>query len=239
MKCILSALLCFALILTTACTQNPEPPLIAVDNQTTSIDDEITTPTKKIIGSDMILGMSRRYFGTFEELVQEAMTVTNFWADPEKQEIKNIGKIIIGRVDSVLDIHTVCWSEHILDECPGRKFCPPVTYTDYNIIVDRVLFGEEVKSIPLSLEGRPDSHWGITKPEIGDNLLLFVQGNTWHGRYGYGVISFEEAMFRINDDGTMYSFSDQEITAQFDGKQLAVLESEISQVVREVIAARE
>jgi len=41
----------------------------------------------------------------------------------------------------------------------------------------------------------------------------------------------ELSMFRINEDGTVYSFDDDEITAQFDGKPLAVLEDEIAKAI--------
>ena len=209
-KNIIATLLCFAMIITTACTQPVnEPP----------VDSENLIPAEKIIGSKNNMD-SRIEFATIEEKIRFTVEITNNMLQADVDEIVDVGKIVIGRIDSVKDVEEV----HLLGD-----YSYMVTY--YNVTVEKTLFGDEVDALLLCLAGTPDSHEGMTKPDIGDSLVLFL------AKHPYGhfeIISYEESLFKINEDGTLYSFSDAEFTAQFDGKPLSVLEDIISKVIREV-----
>jgi hypothetical protein len=218
MKHFIIILLCLTLILSTACAQpiatNSQENENTTQNNITLSENKAVT-TDRIIGSEMLM-LSRKYFDTFDDFLKHTISIEN------KNES---AKIVIGRVESVAGIR----EEKIREEYDEQRHSPPTfTVTDYNIVVEKTLFGKEVNSFVLSLLGTPDNHWGITKPDIGDKLMLFVYKNN---QDGFALTSFEEAMFKINEDETVYSFSNQEITAQFDGKQLKVLENEINRIL--------
>ena len=217
-KKIIGALICFVMIITTACTQPVnEPP----------VDSENLIPAEKIVGSKSIME-SRWGFSTIEEKVQFTIEATNLYRQVEVDEILSAGRIVIGRIDSVEDVRKEYWREKT-DENDD----PPWSMvTFYKIIVEKTLFGDEIDTLLLCLEGTPDSHAGMTKPDVGDNFVLFLIENA--DGASFATISYEESLFKINEDGTLYSFSDAEFTAQFDGKPLSVLEDIISKVIREV-----
>jgi hypothetical protein len=126
------------------------------------------------------------------------------------------GAIIIGRVESV----EACEIQHLIVET-----YIDLDVVDYTIVVYETLFGEVADTIMFSVPGFPDCHIGMTKPNIGDMLLLFLwQRNDCEY---FELMQWEESVLRIDEDGTLYSFSDDPMTARFDGVQLEALTSEI------------
>jgi len=214
-------LLCFTLLLA-ACSE-PQADTPAEIEDTTAYLSPICPDTgEKIIGSRFFReNFSYSFYPTsFEDLVFGAQYYEC--------------KIIIGRVESVADV----WELHRVPAEAIAEGAHPYhdDITDYNIIVSEILYGEGVDSrIILSLQGFPDCHNRSTKPNIGDTLLLFV----WPWFEGRFTIAFwEESMFKINDDGTLYSFSDAEFTARFDGLPLEALTREINtawEMARDVV----
>jgi hypothetical protein len=202
------------MLLSAACTQSNDS--APVGNQTAT--EASVTSAPKIIGSDMLM-ISRTYPESFDSTVYETASAGKSGRN---------AKIVLAKVESIAQV----WEE---PATPDDWAGPVFTLTDYNVIVEETLVGAHIDSFILTLLGTPDNHFGITKPQIGDRMILFVGEN----RSGnYAISYFEDGMFRINNDGTVYSFSNQEYTAQFDGKTLDILENEISRVSRDVIAQR-
>jgi hypothetical protein len=210
-------LLCLTMIFATACSQLSAE--IPTESQTTTADtQEENVPVEKFVGSRLLREFITTTFvyETIEDMTRRTYDIS--------------GRIVIGRVESA-EVRRFYWGE------PDREY-PPQRYdnvTDYTIVVSDTLFGEESDTLVLATMGLPDSDVGFTKPSIGDTLLLFA----WYAEDCgvFGLMQWEEAMFRIEDDGTLYSFSDAEYTARFDGLPLETLTSEINAGLE--VAARE
>jgi hypothetical protein len=223
---ITAALLCFVLAFTTACSELPaESPAGGDELLSTAeihADDEsepvvtvphLTESGEKIVGSREMRDFV--FFSYFPYETLEEMVVGAY---------SHSGRIVIGQVDSVADVYRYYW--HTPEDLPPLYN----NVTDYNIVVRDTLYGEKSDSLILTMAGLPDCNNGLTKPNIGDTLLLFL----WSGDESeeFGLMQWEDAMFKINDDGTLYSFSDNPMTARFDGLQLSALTDEIA-VARE------
>jgi hypothetical protein len=211
---ILAALLCFTIILTTACSQSSG----------TAPGENDVIPAQKFVGSKYLL-MSEIGFDTFDEFVNFTTGLTNAHSNLNVDYIVNTGKIVVGTIDGVAEVK----EGFLHDKKEGGVYdLPSYIYTIYNVIVEKTIFGEEVDFLQICLNGTPDSHFGMTKPDIGDNLVLLLNQNN---SGTFTPVSYERSVFRINDDGTLYSFSDERITAQFDGETLDVLEDEIFEIM--------
>jgi len=82
----------------------------------------------------------------------------------------------------------------------------------------------------LALLGTPDSDYGMTKPQIGDNVVLFLNDDTLGS---FVPVAYEMGIFIINEDNTLYSLYDRELTTQFDGKSLDIIKEEISSLIKD------
>jgi len=209
MKKTTSVLTAIALIASlAACSLQPvtEPFVEATDETAeVSMPEEFEVPpAEKPIGStlDRAWGIYTWLDETFEELVQGMF----FGATPTS--------IVIGRIEDTTQ-REFSWAL----EC-GEESRDPTridVVTDFTLTVHETLLGKEVDSLIFAIGS-------TTQPEIGDTLLLFL----WeHPNGSYGLVQYEEGIFRINPDGTVYSFSNAEFTAQFDGLPLEALTSEI------------
>ncbi|MCL1881276.1 MAG: hypothetical protein FWF76_03775 [Oscillospiraceae bacterium] len=232
----LAILVCLVIFLSlVACSANDE--VFYDDEIGTNIEDTIedneeeipAEPEPKIVGSR---GTTRsastgEEHTTLEAMIEDTATVTNRCVDLNGDPDVNVGKIVIGRVESV-EISQDFWYEGE-NPCPIDDFYD--TVSNYTVTVYETLLGEETDTVVVAMLGYPDSHIGMTKPDIGDKLLLFL----WQGASGrFGTIQFEESVFRIEEDGTLFSFSDMEFTAQFDGETLEVLEDEILEILEDI-----
>ncbi|MCL1789268.1 MAG: hypothetical protein FWG33_02830 [Oscillospiraceae bacterium] len=104
------------------------------------------------------------------------------------------------------------------------------TMSVYNVKVEETLFGEHSDNVTLYLLGTPDSDYGITKPRVGESLVLFLHDV---GRGLYSLASDEDAMFSINRNKTVISLSDEEFVSQYDGETLEFLVEKIQEAVLE------
>jgi hypothetical protein len=225
-----AVLLCAAMLLLTACSSNEAATLDEAQPEEIAAEIEEPEPAEKIVGS-RAFRQSVTYVSviSLEELVETAASY--------------LGRIVIGTVDSVAYTRTEFTRE--LDEYDveaGICSPPTVIVTGYNIAVRETLLGEESDTLLLVVLGSLDC--GVTKPNVGDTLLLFLWSDEDWENGEYGLIQWEDAMFRINDDGTLYSFSDAEFTARFDGLPLDALTSEIDTAIErlargEVVSAWE
>ena len=135
-------------------------------------------------------------------------------------------KIVIGKVEKVAEVR----EGRMIDE--EGVDAPVYVETFYNVIVEETLLGKPSDNVMICLLGTPDSDLGTTKPKIGENLILFLSENE-DGTYA--VQGFEKGMFKIMDDKTVVSFSDEQVTAQYDGKSLDFMKTETQQAVREAV----
>jgi len=215
-KTITATMLCLAMIFATACSAQPEQP-----NEMPTPHEITDPPATKFMGSNSV-NVLRVTHESIEDLVRSAQ---------QQQQIDGMtNKIIIGKVEGLIGTREVFRREP--NESDPSDYVPPSDMaSDYKIVVYDTLFGERVETLTLSLLGTPDSHLGTTKPEIGDGLLLFLWRHESHAGDAFSLTEFEESMFRINPDGTLYSFSNELYTAQFDGKPLEALTSEIGRVL--------
>jgi hypothetical protein len=164
-------------------------------------------PVEKYVGSNEHM-MSVAGFPTFDDFVLIS------------------DRIAIGKIESA-EVR-----EGYFHEPEEDDIYPPPTYTEtrYTVIVDETLTGNDSDSLILCLFGTPDSDFGMTKPHIGDNVMLFLA----EARDGlYAAEGFEMGIFIIRDDNTVYSLHDDKITAQFDGKSLDVLKNEVTTILDE------
>jgi hypothetical protein len=166
------------------------------------------SPAEKHIGSQGLY-MSFIGYPTFEDFVLAT------------------DKIVVGKVESLEEVKEY-FLEDFEDDNPYNE---PRNYfgTYYNITVVETLLGDDCDSLLLGTFGTPDDV-GMTKPKVGDNVLLFLHENE-NGTFSPTFL--EMSVFIINNDNTVYSLHDDKLTAQFDGKTLDVLKKEIITILDE------
>lgn len=100
------------------------------------------------------------------------------------------------------------------------------TYTDIPVWVDNVLYGgvsEDV--ITLRLAGDETSL--VTKPRVGDQLILFLAYN--EDMDVYNACCLEGSMFIKNPpDDTVFTFSNMPVFSKFDGEPFDSFKQEIA-----------
>ncbi|MCL1881304.1 MAG: hypothetical protein FWF76_03915 [Oscillospiraceae bacterium] len=204
-------LLCLVMVLV-ACSQT----------QTNHTEDEVGEPEPKFIGSRYI--REQGFFAYVAETLEgkiEYMVESDWLSD----------KIVIGRVESVYDVWKYYSCDFDNEDCWDCIEPLYFNVTDYKIVVYEIILGEEVETLILTTTGLPDCDYGLTKPEVGAELMLFlIKG--YCGRFG--LFHFEDSMFRVEDDGTVISFSDEEYVARFDGELLETLENEILEILDDI-----
>ncbi len=101
--------------------------------------------------------------------------------------------------------------------------------TKNTVLIETILYGEESKSeILFSQLGQPESDYWQTKFKKGDKVILFlrnVDGNL------YASVALEEGCFKIIDGEILYSLSNDEVVANYDGKQATVLIEHIENII--------
>jgi len=161
-----------------------------------------TNDIEKIVGSRMSgFAYSEIGYITFQDLVlfSDMIVIGNI------QDIAEVKEEKIGSGDNVLS----------------------VTVTYYNVLVKETLSGVKSAKLVISLLGSPDSHVGMTKPNIGETLVLFLSEEHPESKTR-AVNGFEKGLFRVSENGKVVSFSDEKLTAQYDGISVDMLKSEIA-----------
>jgi hypothetical protein len=224
---IIAAMLLAACAETTAPHTNT-PPSVAQDTTAQLATSEVDSPrAEQRNGSG-----GHNTLNSLEELILETMSITTEITNSTARSVENVGVIVRGRVVGAPEIREWCmvesWTEEMLESLGQAGPPPPIRYTVYNFDVYETFFGERVDRLSFSMLGLPDCNESTIKPNIGDELLMFL----WKSADGtYGTLRDNASVFRVNDNGTLYSFSDGEATSRFDGLRLEALTSEINDVL--------
>jgi len=176
-----------------------------------AMDSSNNAPTSKVIGSRLV---TRAFTEIRIETLSDLVAISDI--------------IVIGKIEKVSGV--------IEGRMREGEDAPTYIEASYNVIVEETLYGESSEQLTICLLGAPDSDVGMTKPKVGENLILFLSANE-NGTYA--VQGFEKGMFKIMDDKTVVSFSDEQVTAQFDGKTLDFMRAETQKSVREAVAFKE
>jgi hypothetical protein len=101
-----------------------------------------------------------------------------------------------------------------------------VSESYYRIAVTDFLCGKEKEKVVVCMIGTPDT--GMTKPKVGEKVVMFL-GENESGVFA--VKGYEDGVFRVFEDGTVESFSNEKELAKYDGKSLNVLIDDIKKAV--------
>lgn len=105
---------------------------------------------------------------------------------------------------------------------------PVQHFLKYTLEVEDCYIGSvKNKTIEVFIHGGEETE--VTKPAKTGELILFLNER----KFGYVVVDFEHGIFHINDDGTLYSYSNTVELSAFDGKKEKDLIAGIKKVAKE------
>ncbi len=116
-----------------------------------------------------------------------------------------------------------------LDEKLASSGGVPVQhFLKYTLEVEDCYIGSvKNKTIEVFIHGGEETE--VTKPTKTGELILFLNER----KFGYIVLDYEHGIFNINDDGTLYSYSNTVELSSYDGKTEKDLIAGIKKVAKE------
>lgn len=105
--------------------------------------------------------------------------------------------------------------------------------TIFTIDLDQVWYGdipESQQQMQFFIGGEEDTM--ITKPEVGEHVLMFL----YMEEERYTSLDVEHTIFTVNDDGTLYSFSNEEALCKYDGQPVQKLIDDFYRILDETEA---
>lgn len=190
-------------------------------------DRELVDPSEKVLLSDEWSALSARVAPPSLELYASLTA-------PKFRSSGNQLYVVQGKILSQENWNRPILSDEEQNEAMKNKLGGTGMRTDtlYTIQLEEVWYGdipETQQQIQAWVGGDEDSL--ITKPNVGEHVVLFlVYGN---GRTYYSFMDLEHGIFTVNDDGTLYSFSNEEALYQYDGQPVQVLIDDLYQAIEE------
>ncbi len=126
---------------------------------------------------------------------------------------------VSGRITKIEEVEKSFSINPQLDEkVLGEGKMPSMTFTMYTVEVDNYLIGDAENEITVQISGGLDE--SVTKPLNKCGVVLFLSDT----RYGYYKgFMYEHGIMLKHSDGTLYSLSNAETLAVYDGKTEAEL----------------
>ena len=190
-------------------------------------DRELIDPSEKVLLSDEWTLLSSRIAPPSLECYA-AFTVPR--DDP--QEPDPYLYVIQGKIVSEADLTSPILDNpkqnEVLKEKYGGSGLQNETW--YTVDLEQVWYGdipESQRQIDLWIGGGKDSL--ITKPDVGEEVVLFLYVQNGE----YTALDLEHGIFTVNDDGTLYSFSNLERFCKYDGQPVQMLIDDLYQAIEE------
>lgn len=188
-------------------------------------DRELIDPSEKVLLSDERLFMASRLAPPCLELYA--------WGD-KHPKLPNVG-IIEGKIVYEEEWEHPTFKDAETNEAMHEKYGVGMTTIDmvYTLDLEHVWYGdipESQQQMQFFIGGEEDTM--ITKPEVGEHVLMFLymEGER------YTSLDVEHAIFTMNDDGTLYSFSNEEALYQYDGQPVQNLVDDFYRILDETEA---
>lgn len=237
---LLAAVLCVCLLMNvclSGCSnpENVDPSVSEVSDQAwidpsivpDAPDRELIDPSEKVLLSDEWTILSSRVAAPSLELYA-ALTVPR--RDP--QDLEEDLYVIQGKIVSVAELARPILSDPEQNEALKEKLGGNglTNETWFTVDLKQVWYGdipESQRQIDLWISGAKDTM--VTKPDLGEEVVLFLYQQNGE----YAALDLEHGIFTVNDDGTLYSFSNLERFCKYDGQPVQVLIDDLNQAIDE------
>ena len=188
-------------------------------------DRELIDPSEKVLLSDERLFMASRL----------APPCLEAYAWMAKQPKVSNFCIIEGKIVYQEEWEHPMFEDAETNEAMHEKYGVGMTTIDmvYTLDLEHVWYGdipESQQQMQFFIGGEEDTM--ITKPEVGEHVLMFLymEGER------YTSLDVDHAIFTVNDDGTLYSFSNEEALYQYDGQPVQNLVDDFYRIFDETEA---
>lgn len=190
-------------------------------------DRELVDPSEKVLLSDEWTILSSRVAAPSLELYA-ALTVPR----REPQDLDEHLYVIQGKIVLVADLTSPILDDPEQNEALKEKYGGGglANETWFTVDLKQVWCGdipESQRQIDLWIGGAKDTL--ITKPDLGEEVVLFLYQQNGE----YAALDLEHGIFTVNDDGTLYSFSNLEQFCKYDGQPVQVLIDDLYQAIDE------
>ena len=188
-------------------------------------DRELIDPSEKVLISDEWTILASRLGPPCLELYA--------WGD-QHPKLSRVG-IIEGKI-----VYEEAWEHPTFknaetNEAMHEKTGAGMTTIDtiFTIDLEQVWYGDISESygqIQVAMSGERGKR--MSKPEVGEHVVLFLS----IGDDKYGILDMEHTIFTVNDDGTLYSFSNEEALCKYDGQPVQNLIDDFYRILDETEA---
>lgn len=189
-------------------------------------DRELVDPSEKVLLSDEWTLLGSRVAAPSLELYA-SMTAPDY-PNPNDELYVVQGKVLLEE-----EFTRPVLSDEEQNEAMKNKLGSTGMQTDtlYTIQLEEVWYGDIPKAQTQIQVSAPGSKDLFTKPEIGEHVVLFlVYGSE---RTYYAFLDLEHGIFTVNDDGTLYSFSNVGTLCKYDGQPVKVLVDDLYRAIEE------
>ena len=188
-------------------------------------DRELIDPSEKVLASDEWTILASRLGPPCLELYA--------WGD-KHPKLPNVG-IIEGKIVYEEEWEHPTFKDAETNEAMHEKYGAGMTTIDtiFTIDLEQIWYGDISEShgqIQVAMSGERGKR--MTKPEVGEHVVLFLSIRD----DGYGILDMEHTIFTVNDDGTLYSFSNEEALYQYDGQPVQNLVDDFYRILDETEA---
>lgn len=140
--------------------------------------------------------------------------------------------VIQGKIVSEADLTSPILADPEQNEALKEKYGGSGLQNEtwYTVDLEQVWYGDipaSQQQIDLWISGGKDSL--ITKPDAGEEVVLFLCMQNGE----YTALDLEHGIFTVNDDGTLYSFSNLERFCKYDGQPVQMLIDDFYQAIEE------
>ena len=181
-------------------------------------DRELIDPSEKVLASDEWTVLASRIGPPCLELYA--------WMS-KHPKVPDVG-IIEGKIVYEEEWEHSTFEDEETNEAMHQKYGVEKTKTNplFTIDLQEVWYGDVPESHGQVLVAMGNT---ISRPEVGEHVVLFVV----IGEERCTPLDLEHGIFTVNDDGTLYSFSNEEALYQYDGQPVQVLIDDLYQAIEE------
>ena len=184
-------------------------------------DRELIDPSEKVLASDEWTVLASRIGPPCLELYA--------WMS-KHPKVPDVG-IIEGKIVYEEEWEHPLFSDEETNEAMHEKYGVEKTKTNplFTIDLQEVWYGDVPESHGQVLVAMGNT---ISRPEVGEHVVLFVV----IGEERCTPLDLEHGIFTVNDDGTLYSFSNEEALYQYDGQPVQNLVDDFYRILDETEA---
>ena len=181
-------------------------------------DRELIDPSEKVLASDEWTVLASRLGPPCLELYA--------WMS-KHPKVPNVG-IIEGKIVYEEEWEHSTFEDEETNEAMHEKYGVEKTKTNplFTIDLQEVWYGDVPESHGQVLVAMGNT---ISRPEVGEHVVLFVV----IGEERCTPLDLEHGIFTVNDDGTLYSFSNEEALYQYDGQPVQTMIDDFFEILDE------